>query len=241
MTKTCHVAALAALASAAAGCLPSTPGDLSSGQFTYFCADDTDMACRNDVFSASTVPSDIAVGASFELSFDHAPRLFGKDPPPIRGLEPASAAMLVPHVAKNGDAFGFSFAAPGAAAVLARSSDLSIDDFIHLRGVALDHVEVQDDLGLSVGTSLSITGLPVTVTAMPKGALEQPLAGALAYTWTSSDESVLTIQDQLSFTGEPRSNVVSLHPQKDGTAQVTVAVQDKKQTFDVVVSLGGAP
>lgn len=205
------------------GCLPKTPGELDNGGFTYFCASDKDLACTHDLFGASGVPEAIAINAHFDLRFDPD----GSNN--TATLVPAARNVLTTELGLGTNTTGFRFTSPGTVAVLAKRGS-EVLDFIHVTGAPLDRITLSDDFGEPI-QKLTITGSSFgeNVTASPRDELGNILAGALDYTWTSSDESVVSINRR----SDP--NEASLVPEGNGKAVVTVTVQNQTASIDVTV------
>lgn len=217
----------AALAAAATGCLPQTPGELDNGSFTYFCAGDDDLACTNDLFNASGVPEAIAVGAHFDLQFD--PDGASSD----AVLTPASRGILSTDLSLDSDTTGFRFTSPGTVAILAKRGNQVID-FVHVTGALLDRVTLSDETGdLVTQMSISKSTYNARIAASPRDDLGNILAGTLHYTWTSSDTDVVSVDEGFA------ANEVSLYPRATGKATITVDVEGMKSSVEV--SVGGAP
>lgn len=232
MTRTTLLLGLAAVS--LAGCLPTTPGELSNGGFTYFCASDDDLACQNDLFGASDVPPAIAVGAHFDLQF--TPPIISDKDPSVTRLVPASPLMLGVEAGLGTDTTGFRFAKEGTVAVLAEHGN-EVVDFVHLTGARVESIALVDGLGDQVGeVSISVTDASERISALPRDDAGHTLAGALKYAWQSSDESVLSLST--AFGGSP--NQVTLVPHQAGAVTVSVSVQDQTVSLPVTVA-GGAP
>jgi hypothetical protein len=216
---------------AAASCLPRTTGELNNGGFTYFCASDDDLACRDDRSGASDIPPAIAVGAHFDLDF--SPPLLSTGTPAVTRIQPASPDILVAESSLDPDTTGFRFKAPGTVAVLAKSG-AEVVDFVHVTGANIDHVSIVDGLGNeAMAVSIASASFGETLKALPRDAESHTLAGALAYSWSSSDESVVSVSEGF------RSNEVDLIPNGPGKATITVKVLDRQASIEVTV--GGAP
>ena len=138
-------------------------GELGSNQFFYECTTLDDVQCRNELDS---FPEVIAAGASFELLPSNAlrSRVF---------IQPAS-----PHLVSSigGE---FRFLEPGISAFLALHADRGVQDFVHLRAVPVDEIEVQNSFGQAVTQVTLQRGRETTLVAVPLGDDEE-LAGSLS-------------------------------------------------------------
>lgn len=216
---------------AAASCLPRTQGELHNGGFTYFCAGDDDLGCRDDWSDASDLPPAIVVGAHFDLDF--SPPVLRTGTPTVTRIEPAAPGILVSEPSLDPDTTGFRFEAPGTVAVLAKSGD-EVVDFVHVTGAPLHHVSIVDSLGdVSTSLSISTSSFGETIKALPRDEQSRTLAGAMKYSWASSDESVVSLSEGF----EP--NEIDLIPNGPGKATITVTVLDRATSIEVTV--GGAP
>jgi len=225
------LAAAASLATATAGCLVGTSGDLHQGAFAYDCSQRTDVACDGLLGDTTTVPPRIAVGAPFTLQYAED-QAFGAVVDGSVVLVPAAPSILQAVVG------GLRFAKPGTSAALGmRGSEVA--DFIHLHGEAVDHVVVETELGAPVTqVDLPANGSKAIV-ASPADAAGLALAGAMTYAWSSSDESVVTIEATDDLFGTAGANHATLRAQQPGAATVTVTVTGG--SLDIPVTVGGAP
>ncbi len=226
-------------AAALAGCGPfGSPGSLQTGDFGYVCSNSAstiDVACGGGISFPSDVPSPIAIGAHFDIQY--SPVLFSSNPV-VSSLAPAAPSMLTTEDSLEAGATGFRFTSPGTVAILGRASDGTVVDFVHVSGAALDHVSVQDSLGEEV-TSITLPSTSgSSLRAFPQGSENQHLAGGLAYTWTTSDSTVVTVGAAQGFGAA--SNEVTLVPVGPGKATVTVQILDKQVSIDVTNN-GGTP
>lgn len=222
------LAAAAMCATATAGCFIGTKGDLQQGAFAYDCsAQRADAACDEVFGDMTTIPDGIAVGAIFSLEYGDEGD-FGTVVDPSVFITPAAPSILE---AAGG---GFRFARPGVSAVLGMRG-AEVADFIHLHGEAIDHLQLDNGLGGFVGSVDLAAGASEAVVASPIDAAGFTLAGDLAYAWTSSDESVVTV-DPLGIDGANHATLQALQP---GTATVTVSVDGA--SVDIPVTVGGAP
>lgn len=227
-----------------AGCVPlGSQGSLQNGSFAYVCnsqeAAATDEGCSPSLTDEEDVPAAIAVGAHFDLQYNVSS---SSDSGVIQGLVSAAPTLLSPQPSTTAGAFGFSFSSPGVVAVLATTSG-GVADFVHLTGAKLDHLALTDE-GNGAVTSITLSGdtsaAETTITATPVSATEQSLAGAMTYTWTTSDPTVVGVEPIDELFGPNPSNQMTLVPAGTGTATVTVSVPGAQATLDVTVN-GGTP
>lgn len=184
---------------------PST-GELNNGKFNYLCVDSSDAAC--DGFSgAAPMPELIGVGAAFDLEYvgDTA----GSAPVQV---EPVSELTM------SGASGHFKILKPGVAAVLSRNTSGVVADFIHLRGVAIDHLDVAGPSSTAGVTKVQMdTDSDVTLQVTAKAESGALLAGAVPYAWSTSDETIVSL-------GAPTSKSRAiLIGHKAGTATIEVA------------------
>jgi hypothetical protein len=202
------LAAAGLLALASCGLRSNTsPGELSNGQFTYRCVDSSDAAC-DDLVGKVAVPALLAVGGTFDL--EYAGDTAGSSPVQ---LEPASEKML------SGASGNFKLLLPGVSAVLARDTSGEVADFIHLRGVNIDHLDVAGPSSTKAVTQVQMdTDKEVELHVVPKDELGALLAGAFSYAWSTSDATIVALDTPLE------KNRVTLTASKAGTATVEVSL-----------------
>lgn len=227
-------AAAALLASAATGCFVGSSGDLHEGAFAYDCTNHrADTACDGLISDTAVIPDRIAVGASFSLEYAED-QGFSTVVDPSVSIVPAAPSIL------QATSDGFRFVEPGVSAVLGMR-DAVVADFIHLNGVALDHLVVQTELHAPVtNVDLPADGSK-DIVAIPADADNLPLAGSMSYTWSSSDESVVTVEQNTNLLGTTGENHVTLRAQGAGAATVTVTTSVAGASFQIPVTVGGAP
>jgi hypothetical protein len=217
-------------AAALAGCGPlGSPGSLSKGAFAYVCTSNSgmvDAGCTSSFLTSSDVPASIAVGTHFDLQYG---AVFDSDAPIVTSLAPVSPSLLAGEPSLDAGATGFRFTSPGTVAILAHAADGSVVDFLHVTGVAIDHVSLQDPVGQGV-TPFQVPAGGATLRAVPQGSIGQQLAGQMAYTWSSSDPTVATVQGG--------GNGVTILPAGPGKATISVQVLGKQASVDVTV-VGG--
>lgn len=160
-----------------------TPGELGEGVFRYECVDGQDVACNGSTI-ASTFPTAVATNSSFDLAYD-----------PFDTTSAGSAFVIEPVaekiVSSSGDAFRAH--AAGTTAFLARqTADGALIDFVHLRVENVSALSVVADAGSSLSTKLSV-GEEALLVVTALGADGAALAGSMKYTWTTSDDAVLSL------------------------------------------------
>lgn len=154
-------------------------GDLGVGDFEYGCLNSTDLTCDE---SDHGLPIAIAVGGRFDLKFET------KSGPQPTVVAPASDFV-------GTAAGGFQVRAPGTFALLAVNGNREVVDLKHLEGAEIEEIRVHEE-----GTDLPSTTLrldrrqSVRVVAVPYGIRGVELGGALSYSWSASDESLVSIE-----------------------------------------------
>jgi hypothetical protein len=212
---------------------PGNNGELNNGVFSYACDSDSDPACDGaEPGTLGTIPSKIAVGGRFTLSYTASP--LGDDSSGGSTIvEPVSKSLLT-----QTETFGSTFKAlkPGLCGVLARRGDV-VADFVHVRIGAIDHLQI-DATSSSSGESEGIDSLElaegdeVSLRAFPVDEADEMLAGALSASWTSSDEVVA------AFDSTATDNNVALRALAAGTTTLRVEVEDQSREIQVTV-VGG--
>ncbi len=201
------LAAAGVLALTACGPFDSSSGELNNGRFSYLCIDSSDTTC--DGFPGNTaLPDRIAVGGAFDL--EYAGDTTGSSPVQV---QPASETMI-------SDASGhLKFLVPGIGAMLARNTSGVVADFVHLRGASVDHLDVAGPSSTdSVTTVEMTTDDEVILQVAAKDAGGSRLAGALPYAWSSSSDTIV------SLNGLGPKNRATLTGVAPGTATVEVTL-----------------
>ena len=179
------VVASGLLALASCGPFDSSTGELNNGRFSYLCVDSSDSTCDGFTDNA-TIPDLIAVGGTFGLEYAGD----SKGSSPVQ-VQPASDTMI------SGASGSFKFRIPGVAAMLARNTSGVVADFVHLRGVDIDHLDVAGpSSSQAVNTVEMTTDADVTLEVNAKDSTGSKLAGALAYTWSTSNFNVVSFSVQ---------------------------------------------
>lgn len=191
-------------------------GDLGVGAFEYGCLNSTDLTCDESDYG---LPTAIAVGGRFDLQFETD-----------SGPQPTVIAPTSDFVGAS--AGGFQVRAPGLFALLAVNGNREVVDLKHLRGAEIEEIRVQEE-----GSDLPSTTLHLDrrqsarVLALPYGLRGVPLGGALSYTWSSGDDSLVTIESLSAL------NRVRLRAgDKAGRTELQIDVGGK--VFSVAVEVG---
>ena len=202
-------AALAAAALALmVGC--GTRGALGNGSFEYDCVDGTDLACA--AWTNGDMPPLIARSGRARVVF-HGTASHG-----AAGDLPVGA-VSAGYVAGVGDAL--VFLRPGFAGLVAVDHGITVD-FIDVEVAAVSSV------ALGSGPLTMSPGGVTTVSAVPRDAHGEELAGALDYDFASSDETVVTVAQSGRFVeitaAGPGSTTVTAHA-GDGSGAIGVTVE----------------
>jgi hypothetical protein len=211
------------LASFLTGCGPfGTSGALGNGAFAYECAGSNDAFCEGLVFPVSGQLPDVAVGGTFNILYN------GEMPETKDGIEfqvavvPASTELV-----ETVTGVGFRVTAAGDTSFLARGANGVVADFVTVRVLTTDHLEV-----LSGGSSIIQLNLQTStqenLRVVPLDENNEKLAGNLTYAWSSSDESIVTI-------GGSSSNDASVQAVAPGTATVTVTLGELHADIPITV------
>lgn len=209
---------------------PGAGGALGEGAFQYRCVDDSDAACAS-AGVATTFPKLVAVGAELGLSFTE-----DGETKPSGAVFPASTSLLEPS------SRGFVARRAGSVGILAREATGStVLDFTTLT--------LRDPAGLrftdpAVAASAGAGSEPLALTLGEERTIEvhvvdtdgNPLAGALAFTWTAEEPDVVAIAK------DERTNEVIVTAKKVGGASVLVRAPGiaSTLTLPLVVSEGGS-
>lgn len=190
------------------------PGEIGSDRFVYECATVDDPHCRDEV---RAFPEKIAVGARFDLKASTSRGSFLL-------VEVASPHMVAPA---RGE---FIFSRAGLAAFLALQ-DQQVHDFVHLLGVEVASLEVQNTFGDAVDRLALSRGQKTSLTVVPFDDEGDTPAGSLTYRWATDNEAAILI--------ERTGTSVTIDAQAPGEARVKVSLGDELSlTLDVVVHEG---
>jgi hypothetical protein len=204
------------LAAFALGCddsedSPALTGELRSNEFFYDCVTPDDVQCRRDL---TAFPDAIAVGGEFELRANRnlASSLF---------IKPASP-QFVSSVGSE-----FEFLRQGVTAFLALDNDDEIQDFVHLRALPVDEIQVEGSFGERVSSVTMTAGRDVTLVAVPL-ANDEELAGSLSFRWLIENEDLVRIPR--------RGTEVRLEAVEPGTTRLRVELDEVSTTIEVTIT-----
>ncbi len=191
-------------------------GDLGVGDFEYGCLNGTDLTCDE---SDHGLPIAIAVGGRFDLRFETA-----------SGPQPTVIAPASDFVGTA--AGGFQVRAPGTFALLAVNGNREVVDLKHLQGAEIEEIRVQEDGSDLPSTTLRLDRRQsVRVVAVPYGIRGVQLGGALSYSWSSVDDSLISVETLAAL------NRVRLRAgDKAGKTELQIDVGGK--VFSVAVEIG---
>jgi hypothetical protein len=193
----------------------TTEGELQRGTFQYECVLEEDSGCGS--LNETSVPSSIAVGGRFRLTFE-----------PYEGtgqhtVTPASTERAV------ADAMGdLTLLDDGAQALLAVNSSDNIVDFLLVNGAEVKDLWVSLDPGEGspLGSIEIQQGVDTTLFARPVGADGQTLPGGFVFSWTLGDEGLALLTPSADSSAE-----VTINGQYEGSTQLTLSVDQLEVTF----------
>ncbi len=179
---------------------PLGTGELGKGDLRIVCADD-DAVCASGATSLDAA-FPIAVGASIQVVYDGPVPTSPTGGPSTMTIFSASPAML------SKDEASFVAWMPGVAALLARTQEGTVADFVHLTLASVQRLELD-----SSPEPLVVGGKKVWKVA-PLGADGAVLAGSLSYTWEVEGTTVEIV--------ESAGRSVQLSGKQPGTAILRV-------------------
>ena len=155
------------------------PVELANGDFIYECVNNDDLMCPEELV-AEAFPEQVAVGARFDATFVPAEETES-------AIEIRSGSSA--YIARAGQAFRAEQAGRGVL-LARRASDGAALGFVHLVLADLAELSIQQRSG-DPALIVMVADEQQALRVVPLGAGGKPLGGAIDYTWTSSDETVL--------------------------------------------------
>jgi hypothetical protein len=218
------IAVAALVAALTAGCSAGTGGELSNGSFAYVCTTSTDVHCQDSIFPSNLLPNAVAVGGQFNITYT------GETPVTEDGVEfqvrvvPASPSMV-----ESVNGAGFRITSPGEVAFLGRGANGVVSDFVHVHASVVDRIGMISS-GQDVTTVEVDASFDVSITANPIDKDGQTLGGGLDYSWTSSNDAIVSVASS------GLDNHATITGNAAGTAMVSVTAGDA--TADIAVTVG---
>jgi hypothetical protein len=195
------------------------PGELGQGVFIYECVNNDDPVCP-DALMADTFPEQVATGSIFDVSFEQtAPDA------PQSAIEISSGSDT--YISDLGTAFRANQAGWGVLLARRTVDGLTLD-ILHLTIVDLAEIEItqpNSDAPLIVMQADQEQELRAT----PMADNGMVLGGALDFTWTSSDASV--VQPMLASPSAFMRIVAGIA----GQATLTVEAEGQSAQLDITV------
>jgi len=188
----------------------SAAGELGKGDLAIICVPE-DAVCKpgQEYLDA---PTPVAMSASFEMNYS--------GPVPKSATGEAFPAVLVsgsPPMLSKLDSV-FTAWKPGTVAVLARTEQGTVLDFVHLRIAEIASIELTPTLDkLVVGEEQTITA---TATG-PDALGSKPLAGSVPYSWKVENSGGVDVTE-----GNPVLEIVKIHPRA-----ITVIAREPGQSI----------
>lgn len=187
-------------------------GELGKGSLSIVCAEG-DAACSpSDATLAASTP--VAVTASFGLTYEGRIPNAPTGEPTTMILFSASPALLS---VTDGEFIAW---APGSVAVLARTAEGTVTDFVHLKLEPIARVEL-------VGPATLRVGEQNTYTATPRSRDDEVLAGVVGFGWQVEGTAVSIIQSA--------QRVATISAVESGIATLRVTGGDAKAEAVITV------
>jgi hypothetical protein len=222
--------ALGFVALSSCGSADDVTGNLGNGSFSYVCVSTDDPACASNATGSSQVgespasfPALLAEGAHFKMTYD--PKSSDGGNPTLKPVAPEYISAL----SADGSLTALK---AGKDAVVARSTVSGlVYDYTYVTISPISSLGVTTLDGSPLPTSLKIsTGGTTTLVASALGPRDEKLAGAVDYTWTSSDDAIVHLEE-----GNPTAHV-DFDGMKAGTATLTVTQGTMTVTIPITVS-----
>lgn len=204
-------------------------GNLGNGAFQYDCVSSDDPACPSSDptqigSSPANFPAALASGAHFKVTFTANDASKGGNP----SVKPVAPEYLSALSADG----SFTALKPGDDALVARSSvDGLVFDFTDITISPISSLGVTTSDGQPLPTDLQLsTGGTKTLLATALGPRSEKLAGSVDYTWKSSDDTIVHLEE-----GNPTAHV-DVDAVKAGSATLTVTQGTMTVTIPITVT-----
>jgi hypothetical protein len=220
---------------------PGTIGELGQGTFRYSCIEDGDPVCNTtsavdsikvsgDLGLKGEAPSAIAVGGRFDLTYfgdtrtDDGELLLVKTQP----ARPDKVRSLG----------GFEITTPGVHAFLARSPKGIVADFIQVKALVPQALDVWLDKQRVQAIQLEL-GQEKTIAVVPHDGTGVALAGAFPYSWSVSGTAVAI--DATDHFGPPMGSIalsddeIRVYALEEGIATLTIARDELVRQIEITV------
>jgi hypothetical protein len=186
----------------------SKAGTLGNGAFSYECINAQDPSCPDPAALApQTFPSAIAFGGRFSLAYTPTDATAY----PNVTIQAVSTDFFV----SDGNVFGALRV--GTPWFIAYAQDGTVLDLTYVTVDPIASLQVADTLR----SAPDLPGTTHTFGATAQGALGQPLAGDVLYSWRSSDPGVIAIQSPSGQATSSTASTASVLLAHAGTATLT--------------------
>jgi len=210
----------------------SINGNLGNGTFNYTCVSSDDPACPQSsatvINETPTTPTNfppaLASGAHFKVGYTPSD--------PTKGGNPALKPVAPEYISALSADGSLTALKPGKDSLVARSSvdglvyDFTVINVLPISSLAVTSVDGQPipgDVTLNLGSTTSYL-------ATALGPHDEKLAGAVDYTWSSNNPSVVKIEQ-----GNPTAHV-DLDALSNGSAVLTVTQGSLTITIPITVA-----
>jgi len=218
--------AFVALSSCSSG---DVKGNLGNGSFSYVCVSGDDPACSSSGSggagtSPANFPAALANGAHFKVIYSAYNSEAGGNPT----LKPV-APEYISTLSADGSLIALK---PGIDGMVARSSvDGLVYDFTYVTISPISSLGVTTSDGEPLPTTLQISnGGTTSLLASALGPRSEKLAGGVDYTWKSSDDTIVHLEQ-----GNPTAHV-DVDGVKAGSATLTVTQGSMTVSIPITVS-----
>jgi hypothetical protein len=217
-------------------------GDLGNGVFAYNCQDDSDPTCPSGKTSipgcdsyqgykaagtgTNCFPSSIAVGGKFRVQYYANPDLVQSTG------NPTIRAVSSDYLESAGDGIFLAKKAGWDGVVATSTVNSQVVDYTILRITPIATLKLRDDAGQPATTSITLrVGVSTAYHVIAEGNLTEPLAGAINFTWASTDQTIVKLMK-----GNPTA-AMTLQGLAAGKATISVKT-DSNISVSIDVTVG---